>query len=235
MKSPFALATITGRRGRRHVSANYSRFVNLMKVLLPITALALAAIMVAWPQLKLRDSGFRLGFLSINPYDAENLRMVNARFTGLDKKSLPYTLTADVAIQDSPGADTLRLEHPKADIILKDGTWVALTADRGTHNQKKQTLELTGAVSLFHDSGYSLNTTHALIDLVHGTVEGKAPVTGQGPTGKLTSQGFRFLNQGRIIHFTGKAKLVIYLDKAGPAGGSAKGASGATGDGGKSQ
>ena len=234
MKSPFAHATTIASRDRRHVSANYSRFVSLMKLLLPVTALALAAVMVAWPQLKSRDGGFHLGFLSINPYDAENLRMDNARFTGLDKKALPYTLTADVAIQDGPGADIIRLQRPKADITLKDGTWLALTADKGIHRQKKQTLELTGVVNLFHDSGHSFTTTHAEIDLVRGTAEGTQPVTGQGPSGVLTSQGFQFLSKGNIIKFTGKAKLVFYPVKDGPGGdNTAKGPSRNAGDGGK--
>lgn len=223
-------------RKRRPARANYSRFVSLMKLLLPVLALALAAVMVVWPQLKSRDGGFSLGFLSINPYDAENLRMDNARFTGLDKKTLPYTLTAEVAIQDGPGADIIRLQQPKADITLKDGTWLALTADNGIHRQKKQTLELTGVVNLFHDSGHSITTTHAEIDLVRGTAVGTQPVTGQGPSGTLTSQGFRFAGKGNIIQFTGKAKLVFYPVKDGPGGDdAAKGASGNAADGGKSR
>ncbi len=234
MKSPFVLATTIASRDRHHVSANYSRFVSLMKLLLPVMALALAVVMVAWPQLKSRDGGFRLGFLSINPYDAENLRMDNARFTGLDKKTLPYTLTAEVAIQDGPGADIIRLQRPKADITLKDGTWLALTADNGIHRQKKQTLELTGVVNMFHDSGHSFTTTHAEIDLVRGTAVGNQPVTGQGPIGTLTSQGFRFIREGSIIQFTGKAKLVFYPVKDGPGGdNAAKGTSANAGSGGK--
>lgn len=234
MKSPFTLATAIASPEHRHIGANYSRFVSLMKVLLPITALALATVMVAWPQLKSRDSGFSLGFLSVNPYDAENLRMVNPRFTGLDQKALPYTLTADIAIQDNPGADIIRLQHPKADITLKDGTWLALTADKGIHRQKQQTLELSGVVNLFHDSGHSFTTTQVSIDLVRGTAVGNAPVSGQGPSGTLTSQGFRFLGKGNIIQFTGKAKLVFYPVKDGPGGGiAAKGPSRNAGDGGK--
>jgi lipopolysaccharide export system protein LptC len=223
MKSPFALAASLASRNRRHGSANYSRFVSLMKLLLPVAALALAAVMVAWPQLKSRDGGFRLGFLSINPYDAENLRMDNARFTGLDKNTLPYTLTADVAIQDGPGADIIRLQRPKGDVTLKDGTWLALTADKGLHRQKKQTLVLTGVVNLFHDSGHSFTTSHAEIDMIHGTAVGNQPVTGHGPSGDLTSQGFRFHSKDNIIQFTGKAKLVFYSLKDGPKGDSGKG------------
>ncbi len=225
MKFPFSRAARNARRQRRRVSANYSRFVSLMKLLLPVAALALAVVMVAWPQFKSRDDGFSFGFLSVNPYDAENLRMENARFTGLDKNTLPYTLTAEVAIQDGPGSDIIRLQRPKADVTLKDGTWLALTADKGIHRQKNQTLELTGVVNMFHDSGHSFTTSHAKIDLVHGTAVGNKPVTGHGPSGDLTSQGFRFLSKHNIIQFTGKAKMVFYSRQDGPGGG----------DGGKAQ
>ncbi len=216
MKWPFSRAARRARRDRRRVSANYSRFVSLMKLLLPVAALALAVVMVAWPQFKSRDGGFTFGFLSVNPYDAENLRMENARFTGLDKNTLPYTLTAEVAIQDGPGADIIHLQKPKADITLKDGTWLALTADTGIYRQKNQILELTGVVNMFHDSGHSFTTSHAEIDMVNGTAVGHKPVTGHGPSGDLTSQGFRFLSNKNIIQFTGKAKLVFYSRQDGP-------------------
>lgn len=189
---------------------SYSRFVTLMKICLPAGALALAGLVVLWPQLQVGDKGFRPGVASVGPQDADRLRMVNARFSGLNKKTLPYTVTAPLAIQDNPQADEIELTNPKTDITLEDGSWLALTADRGRYFQSRQILDLFGMVNLFHDSGYEFQSTRAHIDLVAGTAEGDQPITGQGPFGELTAEGFRILDKGRTIHFTGKAKLVIY-------------------------
>ena len=99
---------------------------------------------------------------------------------------------------------------PKADITLDDGTWLVLTAKNGVFRQVKKTLDLTGAVNLFHDSGYEFQTSKAKIDLQKGLARGSAPVRGQGPFGELQGEGFRLLNKGKTIVFTGKSKLVIY-------------------------
>ncbi len=181
-----------------------------MKICLPAGALALAGLVVLWPQLQVSDKGFRLGIAGVGPQDADNLRMVNARFAGLNKKSLPYTVTAPLAVQDGPEADEIQLSSPKTDITLKDGSWLAVTADKGRYLQSRQTLDLFGMVNLFHDSGYEFQSTRAHIDLVAGTAHGDQPVTGQGPFGELTAEGFRVFDKGKTIHFTGTAKLVIY-------------------------
>lgn len=189
---------------------SYSRFVTLMKICLPASALALAGLVVLWPQMQVSDKGFGPGVANGNPQDADNLRMVNARFAGINKSTLPYTVTAPLAVQDSPGADEIELTNPKTDITLEDGSWLAITADRGTYFQSRQTLDLFGMVNLFHDSGYEFQSTRAHIDLIAGTAEGDEPVTGQGPFGELTAEGFRISDKGKTIHFTGTAKLVIY-------------------------
>lgn len=189
---------------------SYSRFVTLMKIFLPAGALALAGLVVLWPQVQDSDKGFRLGDTSGSLQEADNLRMVNARFTGLNKKTLPYTVTAPLAVQDNPEADEIELSSPKTDITLKDGSWLALTADKGRYLQSRQTLDLSGMVNLFHDSGYEFHSTRAYIDLAAGTAHGDDPVTGQGPFGELTAEGFRVIDKGKSIHFTGTAKLVIY-------------------------
>ena len=189
---------------------SYSRFVTLMKIRLPASALALAGLVVLWPQMQVSDKGFGPGVANGNPQDADNLRMVNARFAGINKSTLPYTVTAPLAVQDSPGADEIELTNPKTDITLEDGSWLAITADRGTYFQSRQTLDLFGMVNLFHDSGYEFQSTRAHIDLIAGTAEGDEPVTGQGTFGELTAEGFRISDKGKSILFTGNAKLVIY-------------------------
>ncbi len=189
----------------------YSRFVALMKFFLPAGALALAGLVVLWPQMQVSDKGFRPGVVaSVGPQDADRLRMVNARFSGLNKKTLPYTVTAPLAVQNNPQADEIELSSPKTDITLKDGSWLAVTADKGRYFQSRQILDLFGMVNLFHDSGYEFQSTRAHIDLVAGTAEGDQPVTGQGPFGELTAEGFRISDKGKSIYFTGSAKLVIY-------------------------
>lgn len=188
----------------------HSRLVGLMRFVLPGLALALLTIVIVWPQLQNRDGGFRLGFADKEAFEAESLRMVNPRYAGLDRNSLPYQVTADTASQASPKSDVILLENPKADMTLSDGTWVALAARDGVYGQKSELLDLSGGVNLFHDSGYEFNSASARIDLARGIAEGRERTTGQGPHGEVEADGFRLLDKGKTIVFTGRARLVLY-------------------------
>ncbi len=195
---------------RLSVRNRYSMFVGLMKVLLPAVAMALILLVVAWPQLVPDDDGFRLSISELGPEQAESLTMLNARYIGMDEKSQPYMVTADMATQSEQDKELIDLELPKADITLQDGTWLALTARQGRFRRKPQILDLTGSVSLFHDKGFELRTESARIDLNAATAEGNQPVEGQGAAGLISAEGFRILDRGERIYFTGKSHMVVF-------------------------
>ena len=198
------------RRRRLPGLAGYSRYVVFMKFLLPAAALALIAAIVIWPQVDVADNSFSIGLSDVQFTARENPSMVNARFVGSDKKSQPFSITADLAKNLLLGSGKIELEMPKADITAKDGTWMVLTANTGMYNQSGKTLSLDGSVNLFHDSGYEFNTASADIDLNGGIARSTVPVTGQGPFGQLVAEGFRIENKGKSIYFTGKAKLILH-------------------------
>src|SRR5690606_16376386 len=144
---------------------------------------------------------------------ARNLNMINARYTGVDDNRRPFTVTASSANQEDANSPLIALAQPKADIILEDGSWLALTASDGLYNKSTNMLELTGEVNLFHDEGYEFHTPSATFDLKAGDAHGVEPVAGQGPFGQLDAQGFVIHDRGQRVVFTGKSKLVLYPDR----------------------
>ncbi len=195
---------------RRSLGQGYSGFVSAMKFLLPAGALGLIAMVALWPHFSAEDIGFRIGFAALKNTETGDPSMINPRYFGSDKHNRSYSVTADLARKTEEDQQVFELEMPKADILLQDGTWLVLTADSGLYGSLEQTLDLSGSVNLFHDSGYEFSTEKAAIDLETGLASGTAPVAGQGPFGNLNAQGFRLLDKGKIIYFTGKAKLVLY-------------------------
>ncbi len=145
-------------------------------------------------------------------------QIINARFTGTDAENRPYSVTADTASQVKNAPDMVVLAFPKADITLQSGGWLALSAETGTFNRKKQVLSLQGRVSLFHDMGYELRTSAADIFMKQGTASGNKPVSGQGPIGTVQSAGFRILDGGKRVLFTGKSRLILFPAAKGPKG-----------------
>jgi lipopolysaccharide export system protein LptC len=191
-------------------TAAYSRFATWMKVLLPLVALVPLVLVVAWPYLDKVDSRFRIGFAALKLREAASPRMVNPRYVGLDKDQRPFSVTADLASDDTGTASVISLEMPKADLTLGDGSWLVLTSEAGVYSRDAQDLSLAGDVTLLHDSGYEIRTAAADIDLAQGMAAGNEPVTGHGPFGDLRSEGFRLRDKGKVITFTGKAHLTLY-------------------------
>lgn len=187
----------------------YSRFVGVMKVLLPSLAVVLLGLVVAWPRLSNDENRFQIGFANISQQAVENLQMVNARYYGIDNRNHPFTVTADLAKEEQPRSGVMLLERPKADFATRDGNGVYVEAVRGYYHQKEQILELEGEVSLFHDEGYELHTEKASIDLVRSVAEGHVPVTGNGPQGRIQGQGFRIVEKGRQIVVLGRSGLSL--------------------------
>ncbi len=191
-------------------SVRYSRFVGMMKLVLPLSALALVAMVVAWPYLGANDDGIPLSFTSVGVGLDENVFMTNARYIGADDEDQPYTLTADQAAQDEDDPNLIRLTRPQADILLNEGSWLALTADSGILKREAETLALDGAVNIFSDQGYEFHTESALIDLGSKLAHGTVPVEAQGPFGTLNADSFRVLDGGRIIFFEGQVRMTLY-------------------------
>ena len=199
-----------GAGGKGRKSGSYSRFVWAMRVVLPSVALVLLGLILVWPQLSIKEEGFSLGFSSVSTDRLDALSMINARYFGTDESNQPFTVTADTATEEDPGLTLVRLDNPKADIALKDGTWLVLSSNLGFYQQKANTLDLVGEVNLFHDGGYEIGTGAATVELKKGLAGGDEPVVGHGPFGELHADGFRLIDKGKRIFFLGKVRVTLY-------------------------
>ena len=219
---PAQMASAPTQPPRLSVRNRYSRFVGWMKILLPALAVALVLMVVIWPQLKLYEGPFRIRVSDIPLDRADSLTMLNARYEGVDSDNQPFYLTADQAIQSSEDKDLIDLEMPKGDITLQDGSWLVLDAQDGLYNRDSQMLDLAGNVTLFHDKGFELRTESARMDLADGTAQGNESTEGQGPSGSSLSEGFRVLERGDVLIFTGKSQVILFPseddDEPAPAG-----------------
>ena len=194
---------------------SYSLFVSSMKILLPALAAGLVLLVIAWPQIMPDVSRSGLDFARIARDHAKTLSMLNARYSGVDENNQPFNIAADLATQAPDRENVVELQHPKADIRTKDGDLVALSARLGHYDRDAETLDLTGSVHLSDAKGFNVITEAATLDLKDGSAAGDTPVSGDGPSGELQSEGFRLRERGQIIMFTGKARLLIYPEAEG--------------------
>jgi lipopolysaccharide export system protein LptC len=200
-------------RQRRRQVRRYTRFVSVLKYLLPIVAAGLVLMLALWSQIRIDEGRFRIGMTEVATIEVDKLTMSNPRFEGIDDRDRPFTVTADEASQVKDDADIVELKRPQADMTMEDGTWLALSADTGRYLREAQQLSLEGSVSLFQDRGYELHTDRVSIDFNAGTAESSSRVFGQGPVGELSGSGLKLSEKGAVIQLLGESRILFYPDR----------------------
>jgi lipopolysaccharide export system protein LptC len=192
----------------RHTD-RYSRRVTLLKRLLPVIGVALLVLVAIWPRLVPLLESVRFGFPVIDLREAHELRMLNPRYAGVDRENRPYVVTSTIGRQASDRDDLMSLERPRAEITMHNGALVVVTAATAMYQSQAQLLDLFGDVNLVHENGTRFVTSTAHVDVAADSAAGNDPVTGHGPSGDITAQGFRVVDRGNTIIFTGKANLLL--------------------------
>ena len=200
--NPFQFLLKTG--------GSYSRFVNCMRVLLPIIAILIMLAIIIWPKLQDDPKKFRLG-ISKNILGENTLQeLVNPRYTGLDKNKQPFSITASSASPKEGSLNQINLSSPKADFSMADNGWIVLSAANGIYDLAKEELELEGVVNVFHDAGHEIKTSDVKIDFKKNIAYSKKQLEGQGPIGNIVAKSL--LIKGGEYFFKGPASVIIEPD-----------------------
>ncbi|WP_142849022.1 LPS export ABC transporter periplasmic protein LptC [Telmatospirillum sp. J64-1] len=194
----------------RKADFGYSRFVHVMKRLLPALAAALMGLVFAWPQLSgMAEQSFSLSLSDMDPSEADTLTMNNPRFFGSDTQRRLFFVTANSASQVESLTGVVTLDAPRADMTGADGKKISMDSRLGYYSQEGELLDLLGGVDLYHQDGYQVHTTAARISLKAGRAEGDTPVQAHGSFGEAEGEGFVISDHGRVVHFTGQSRAVL--------------------------
>lgn len=205
---PFGALRTAGAGLRRPAGDPYSRRVARLKLLLPAVGLALLLLVAAWPRLAVLFESVRVGFAAIDLREARELKMVDPRYAGLDRQNRPYVLTAAIARQVPDRTDLVSLTRPHAAMTLRHGA-VVVTAVTGIYQSQARLLDLFRQVAITRQDGTRFRTEGAHLDFSDNSAEGHDPVSGQGSWGTIRAQGFRILDRGTRVIFTGRSDLVL--------------------------
>jgi len=202
---------VQSREGAAARTVGYSNFVGFMRYALPLGALLLLGLVIIWPLASGREEGFRISFSDAPDLDG-SLRMVNARYLGVDDRNQPFTVTASEASQPQANSPLVTLQDISADVFTDSGNgqWMALTAREGLYQREERHLDLAGDVSIFSDQGHEFHTARAHVDLAARTADGDAPMDGQGPLGLLQAGNFFLDDNAQTMFFGGGVKMTVF-------------------------
>jgi lipopolysaccharide export system protein LptC len=189
----------------------HARVVRGMKILCVLVAAGLVSLLVVFSVFSPVEKKFKL----VSPVGelsgvANSQKMLNPRFQGVDSQNQPYNIVADQATQQTK--DLFLLENITADISLRQGGWVSLTAKHGLMSLPQKTVDLSEEVHIFSDSGHEVSTTFAHVDIRNNIISSEKPVHMQGPFGILDAQGFVLRQNEKKIVFIGPVSMKLYTN-----------------------
>jgi lipopolysaccharide export system protein LptC len=205
----------SARQRLRAVDAlRYSRFVSVMKGILPIAAVVLMGSVVAYSVIPRHDT--KLVAMKTSDNIARDLTMTKSSFTGTDEKGNPFKITAAEVIQDPTAKSRMRAELKQidADMQFENKSWVNATAAHGWIDGDAGFLKLDGGIAIFTDNGYELHTKSATAHIKANTLEGYEGVTGHGPTGQFGADRFYLDRIKQQVRLSGHVQMTLYPQKA---------------------
>jgi len=193
------------RRRRRSVRLTAVKFV------LPVVALVTVGYLTYWWYVHNREAVITVVTPDKPSANPPMITVNNFKYSATDSQSRPYTITADSAAQPQDKAiDIINLTRPQANFTLAGNHWMTITAQNGVYHREADTVDLSGNVTLDHDNGMTFHTATAQVDMKAKIAAGSDPVQGQNDTTQINAQGFKVLDDGDVIIFTGKTLLKLH-------------------------
>lgn len=188
-------------------AARYTRFVKRMKRLLSFSAFAIIFAVLAFFVVQRAPRDLDLSFGKLGRIE-NDLAMTNPRLSGADASGNPFVITAKEAVQDADNPKRYTLTTLEADMTTPEG-WVNARAGSGIVDMNAQTMNLTGGIDLFTDTGYELHTSAAMVDLKGNVVRGEQPVNGQGPMGAMRADTFQYDRNAGLLTLAGGVRMTM--------------------------
>lgn len=211
------LSRISAQGGPRRFDERRSSYIRWIKLVLPMIALSLVALVFVWGSLG-DEKLVPVVEEAEAPKTIGKNELLNPRFESMDQKKQPYTITAKRALQGESNENLVMLDEPVADMMLNSGNWVAVEAQQGALRQDNLRLLLQGDVKIFHDDGYSMEMAALNLDLENSTAWSETTIYGQGPAGILHAKGLQADTKKGLLIFNGPAKLILNKTVKNPAG-----------------
>jgi lipopolysaccharide export system protein LptC len=202
-------------RRRAFVSATrHTKFVTFLRKALPVFAVLVLATYFISTRLA---TSISIGDMSASIEGIEvkdgNLRMVNPKLEGADKKNGKYVIGADYADQDIKNPNLIKLHAIKADLAALDGGWSRMTAVRGGFDNKTGRLVMQDKIDIATSTGISGVLTHATLDTKNQVIRSHRPVSFVLPNGTIKAHALTFYSANRTLTFRGKVAVHIVRPK----------------------
>jgi lipopolysaccharide export system protein LptC len=198
-------------RARAFASAKrHTRFVRILRKTLPVFALLVLASYFISTRLSVSVGDVTASISGIEVANG-NLRMINPKLKGADKKNGAYVIGADYADQDVKNPNIIKLHAIKADLSTTDGNWSRMEAVRGVFDSKIERLVMQEKITVATSSGVTGELKHASLDMKTQTLRSHQPVTFILTNGSVKANAMTLESGKHTLTFRGK--VLVHLIK----------------------
>lgn len=186
-------------------SLRYRNVVHILKIALPLLALALVVTMIVYSLLFHPDG--TIAIFSGDGTEQGQVVMKSPRFVGTDKDNQPFEILASAARQNTDDRAVYELDDVNAKLQLRNGPQLRLIAHKGVIDTNNQLLQLTGPIALSSSEGYLIHTDEARADLKNGLLAGQHPIEASGSFGTIRADGFSASKSDQRVNFVGHVTI----------------------------
>ncbi len=194
-----------------NINKNYSHFVKIMRWGLPIFALIMMGIVLAWPELDNQIKAIpQEEVLNAREIAVGGNELLNPHYNTTDAQNNPVNVKAKKAIQSQNNNNIVRLENPQADFKTKKGESISMQALHGTYDQSGEKLFLQDNVKITHQSNYTLNAKELRLNVKTQEAFSNKDIIITGEDIELKAIGLQGnMNDGTLV-FEGPATLIFH-------------------------
>ena len=191
---------------------NYSVFIKSLKYILVFFSI-LIFILVIYNNNPIERQKVYNDF-SYDEIDFQSFKQVlhKPTFIGIDKKNQPFKVMANKATRLKLEPNIFNLEKPTGEINSGKDKFF-LSGDKGIFNKNDDQLKVKGNVKFNDGENMTFTTSEMYFDFKAEVLSGNKRVNGKKNNSVIVSEGFKVLNNGEQIFFTGKTKLKLINEK----------------------
>ncbi len=191
---------------------NYSVFIKSLKYIFLLLSISIL-ILIIFNNNPIEKEKVYSDF-SNNESDFMSVRQVLRKptFIGIDKKNQPFKVMAKKATRLKQEPNIFNLEKPTGEINTGNEKFF-LSGDKGIFNKNVEQLEVKGNVKFNDGEEMTFTTSEMYFDFKKEILSGNKRVNGKKNNSIIVSEGFKILNNGEQIFFTGKTKLKLINEK----------------------
>lgn len=200
-------ATLSKRRRAALPGSPYDRLVSVLKIVLPVAALAVLLTCLIWPLTVRTEFSFILSKDHVASA-GERLRVARAEYRGEDTKGQAFVITAASAVQKSSEIPVVEMHDIAATLDAQNGP-IHAVAGKGHYDMSQERMTADGPVHVTSDGGALVDTRDVSLDMQNKLISGDAGVDGKVKLGTFRAQRLRGDVNNHVVTLLDRVHLHI--------------------------